>query len=130
VTGQQQDAAQRQLNAAGLKAGVVYVSSDEAQGTVVSQAPAAGSTQKRGTRIQLNVALGPTPGAQRTVPDVLGLDAAAARARLTAAGFNVQTLRQGVTVSSQIGRVVDEQPGGGKRAPVGSIVTIYVGRAA
>ena len=62
VTGQQQDVAQKQLNSAGLKAGVVFVASDEAQGTVVSQAPGAGSTQKRGTRIQLNVSLGPTPG--------------------------------------------------------------------
>ena len=68
VTGQQQDVAQKQLNSAGLKAGVVYVKSDEAQGTVVSQAPEAGSTQKRGTRIQLNVSLGPTPGTLKASP--------------------------------------------------------------
>jgi len=130
VTGQQQDAAQRQLNTAGLKAGVVYVPSDEPLGTVVSQAPDAGTTQKRGTRIQLNVSLGPSPGEQRAVPDVVGLDPAEARSRLDAAGFHVQTLPQGVTDQSQVGQVVDEQPGGGKRAPVRSIVTIYVGRAA
>jgi len=130
VTGQQQDAAQKQLNAAGLKAGVVYVASDEAQGTVVSQAPKAGTTQKRGTRIQLNVSLGSTPGTLKGVPDVLNLDPDAARSKLTAAGFKVQTLPQGVTDSSQIGKVVDEQPTGGKNAPAGSVVTIYVGRAA
>ena len=130
VTGAQQDVAQKQLNAAGLKAGVVYVKSDEAQGTVVSQAPESGTTQKRGTRIQLNVSLGPTPGTLKGVPDVRNLDAAAARAKLTAAGFKVQTLAQGVTDSSQIGKVVDEQPAGGKNAPAGSVVTIYVGRAA
>jgi eukaryotic-like serine/threonine-protein kinase len=130
VTGQQQDAAQKQLNAAGLKAGLVYVASDEAQGTVVSQAPEAGTTQKRGTRIQLNVSLGATPGTLKGVPDVLNLDADAARAKLTAAGFKVQTLPQGVSDSSQIGKVVDEQPAGGKNAPAGSVVTIYVGRAA
>ena len=48
-----------QLNASGLKAGIVYVASDEVQGTVVSQAPEGGTTQKRDTRIQLNVSLGP-----------------------------------------------------------------------
>jgi beta-lactam-binding protein with PASTA domain len=128
VTGQQQDVAQKQLNAAGLKAGVVYVASDEPQGSVVSQAPEGGTTQKRGTRIQLNVSLGPTPGTLKGVPDVRNLQPAAARAKLTAAGFRVQTLSQGVSDSSQVGKVVDEQPAGGRNAPAGSVVTIYVGR--
>jgi serine/threonine-protein kinase len=130
VTGQQQDVAQKQLNAAGLKAGVVYVPSDQPQGTVVSEAPTAGTKQKRGTRIQLNVSLSSTPGTLKGIPDVRNLDAGAARAKLTAAGFKVQTLGQGVTDSSQIGKVVDEQPAGGKNAPAGSVVTIYVGKAA
>jgi beta-lactam-binding protein with PASTA domain len=130
VTGQQQNVAQKQLNAAGLKSGVVYVASDEPQGTVVSQAPEGGTAEKRGTRIQLNVSLGPTPGTLKGVPEVRNLDAAAARAKLTAAGFKVQTLRQGVSDPSQVGKVVDEQPAGGRNAPAGSVVTIYVGRAA
>ena len=129
VTGQQQDVAQKQLNAAGLKAGVVYVASDEVQGTVVSQAPEGGTTQKRGTRIQLNVSLGPR-AVVKGVPDVRNLDAGEARAKLEAAGFKVQTLPQGVSDPSQVGKVVDEQPAGGKNAPTGSVVTIYVGRAA
>lgn len=129
VTGQQQDAAQRQLNAAGLKAGVVYLKSDESQGTVVSQAPAGGATRARGTRIQLNVALGPQPGTLKGVPDVRNLDPAAARGKLTAAGFTVQTLRQPVSDPSQVGKVVDEQPRG-RNAPLHSVVTIYVGRRA
>jgi len=129
VTGQQQDDAQRGLNAAGLKSGVVYVESDEQQGTVVSQAPAAGATRARGTRIQLNVALGPRPGTLKGVPDVRNLDPAAARAKLSAAGFNVQTLRQPVSDPGQVGKVVDEQPRG-RNAPLHSVVTIYVGRKA
>jgi eukaryotic-like serine/threonine-protein kinase len=128
VTGQQQDVAQKQLNVAGLKAGVVYVASDELQGTVVSQAPEGGTTQKRGTRIQLNVSRGPR-AVVKGVPDVRNLDAGEARAKLTGAGFRVQTLPQGVSDPSQVGVVVDEQPAGGKNAPTGSVVTIYVGRA-
>jgi serine/threonine-protein kinase len=115
VTGRQQHVAQRQLNAAGLKAGVVYLESDEPKGIVVSQAPAGGATRTRGTRIQLNVALGPRPGT--------------ARAKLAAAGFTVQTLRQPVSDRSQVGKVVDEQPRG-RNAPARSVVTIYVGRSA
>lgn len=129
VTGQQQDDAQRQLNAAGLKAGVVYVKSDQPQGSVVSQSPAGGQTVKRGTRVQLNVALGAHPGTLKGVPDVRNLDPATARSKLSAAGFNVQTLRQPVTDPSQVGKVVDEQPRG-RNAPLHSVVTIYVGTKA
>ena len=129
VTVQQQDAAQRQLNSAGLKAGVVWVPSDQPEGTVVSQAPDAGTTQKRGTRIQLNVSLGPNPGEQRAVPNVVGVDPATARSRLESAGFEVQTLQQRVGDRGQVGKVVDEQTAGGRRAPVGARISIYVGRA-
>lgn len=129
VTGEQQDVAQRDLNAAGLKAGVVYFKSDEERGTVISQAPAGGTTRARGTRIQLNASLGPRPGTLKGVPDVRNLDPAAARAKLAAAGFNVQTLHQPVSNRSQLGKVVDEQPRG-RNAPARSVVTIYVGRKA
>ena len=129
ATGRQQHVAQRQLNAVGLKAGVVYLESDEPKGTVVSQAPAGGATRARGTRIQLNVALGPRPGTLKGVPDGRNLAPAAARAKLAAAGFTVQTLRQPVSDPSQVGKVVDEQPRG-RNAPVRSVVTIYVGRLA
>jgi eukaryotic-like serine/threonine-protein kinase len=127
VSGQQQDVAQRKLNAAGLKAGVVYLESDEDRGTVISQAPAGGTTRARGTRIQLNASFGPRPGTLKGVPDVRNLDPATARAKLTAAGFNVQTLHQPVRDRSQVGKVVDEQPRG-RNAPSRSVVTIYVGR--
>lgn len=130
VTGQQQDAAQRQLNSAGLKAGVVWVPSDQPEGTVVSQAPDGGTTQKRGSRIQLNVSLGPTPGEQLVVPKVVGLDPATATSRLEGAGFSVAILRQPVSDPSQVGKVVDEQTAGGRRAPVGAAIVIYVGRKA
>jgi beta-lactam-binding protein with PASTA domain len=129
VTGQQQDVAQRTLNAGGLKVGVVYLESDEDRGIVISQAPAGGTTRDRGTRIQLNSSFGPRPGTLKGVPDVRNLDPAAARAKLTAAGFNVQTLHQPVSDRSQVGKVVDEQPRG-RNAPARSVVTIYVGRKA
>ena len=128
VTGQLQDAAQKQLNAAGLKAGVIYVPSDQPQGTVVSQSPAGGKTVKRGTRVQLNVALGSQPGTLKGVPDVRNLAPATARSKLEAAGFKVQTLQQAVTDPAQVGKVVDEQPAGGRNAPAGSVITIYVGK--
>jgi beta-lactam-binding protein with PASTA domain len=130
VIGQPQENAQRRLNSAGLKAGVVYVPSQEPEGTVVSQSPSPEVVRKRGTRVQLNVSLGPSPGEQVAVPNVLGMDPAGAKSRLRAAGFEVLTLPQGVSDRSQIGKIIDEQPARGRRAPSGSTLVIYVGRAA
>jgi serine/threonine-protein kinase len=127
VTGLSQAAAQRQLSAAGFKPGVVYVSSSEAQENVVAQSPQGGTTAKRGSHVQLNASLGPNPGALQAVPNVLGLTARQATARLRSAGFKVQELtRKG---SGQVGKVVDEQPGAGREVPQATTVTIYVGRA-
>jgi beta-lactam-binding protein with PASTA domain len=128
LTGEVQSAAQRELNADGFKALVVYVSSDQPAGLVVSQAPSGGATARRGTRIRLDASLGPTPGVRKGIPKVIGLDPQAAAERLSSAGFRVQRLTQSTTVSSQDGLIVDVQPGGSNRVPVGSTVTIYVGR--
>jgi beta-lactam-binding protein with PASTA domain len=125
VTGMSQAQAQRKLAAVGFKAGVVYVPFDSPEETVVAQSPDGGTTARRGTRIQLNAALGSNPGALETVPSVLGLSAAQARSRLSGAGFKVQQLTRKVTRASQAGTIVDEQPA--KKAPAGTTVTIYAG---
>ena len=127
VTGKPQDQAQQQLQAAAFEASVVYVSSGKPAGTVVSQSPAGGTPAKRNTRVQLKASLGPNPGPQQVVPNVIGLSPGQAEARLRAAGFDVQQLPQTVQDRSKNGIIVDEQPGPGKKAPTGSTVTIYVG---
>jgi len=128
LTGNQQQAAQRQLNQVGFKARLVYVPSDQPEGVVVSQAPDGGSTAKEGTRITVNASLGPNPGAGQAVPKVIGLDPQTATSRLVSAGFEVQRLVQKTSVRSQSGKVVDVQPARGVHAPAGSFITIYVGR--
>jgi serine/threonine-protein kinase len=128
VTGQAQEAAQRQLNAIGFKSRVVYVPSDQPQGTVVSQSPGGGSSAKVGTRITLNASLGPNPAAGQVVPKLIGVDPQTATSRLESAGFKVQQLTQKTSVRSQNGKVVDCQPAAGIHAPAGSTVTFYVGR--
>jgi len=79
--------------------------------------------------VQLNASLGPNPGAQQSVPNLVGLTAQQAVAKLRAVGFKVQELTRSVSNRSQNGRVVDEQPGGGRQVPQGTTVTIYIGRA-
>ena len=119
VTGLGQAAAQRRLAAAGFRPGVVYVSSDEPQENVVAQSPQGGTRAKRGSHVQLNASLGPNPGALEAVPNVLGLTATQAIAKLRSVGFKVQELARAVSDRSQNGRVVDEQPSGGRKVPRG-----------
>lgn len=129
VVGLQQGPAQRRLNRAGLRSRVVYVTSQSPAGQVVSQTPSAGSSVKRGSRVRISVSLGPNSPATTVVPDVIGNDQQSATTKLQNAGFTVQVIQVPVTDPSQIGKVVDEQPGGGSRAPTGSQVTIYVGQS-
>jgi beta-lactam-binding protein with PASTA domain len=125
VTGQQQDFAQKELNDAGFKPKVVYVPSDDPEGTIVAQSPTGGTTTKAGRNVQINASLGPNATALQPVPNTLGLTRTEATSRLRDAGFKVQTLTRKTTSKSQDGKVLDEQP---RRAPGGSTVTIYLGR--
>jgi beta-lactam-binding protein with PASTA domain len=104
------------LNGTGFKAGVVSVPSADPKGSVVSQSPAGGPTRRTGTRIQLNVSLGPDPGTQKVVPDVLGLDPQAARAKLSGAGFNVLTLASRSPTAARTARSwTNSRPAAGAR---------------
>jgi serine/threonine-protein kinase len=118
------------LQKAGLLPSVLYVPSQEPADTVVAQAKPAGTMLTRGAHVQVNVSRGPNAEADRAVPDVLGRDEQTARQRLEAAGFTVLVLDQQTSDPAQDGRVVDEQPVSGARAPAGSQVTIFVGRSA
>jgi serine/threonine-protein kinase len=128
LVGQNRKSAAEQTRSLGLKVVIRYVPSEEAVGTVVSQSPAAGTSRKRGEGVLVNLSFG--PGGQETakvVPGVIGKDEQTARSTLEGAGFVVEVWRLRVSKPSQNGIVVDEQPGGGQKAPQGSTVTITVG---
>jgi serine/threonine-protein kinase len=125
VVGLQQNVAQRRLNRPGLAVRVQYVASSKPSGQVVDQSPAAGTSMKKGSRVQITVSLG-SNATTTQVPDVVGQDQQTATTTLQGAGFEVQVIDVPATDPSQNGNVVDEQPAGGSRAPQGSTVTIYV----
>lgn len=128
VVGLNQTVAQRRLQAAKLTSRVVYVASTQPAGRVVAQRPLPGTKVKSGSRVQLNVSTGPNPQTSTPVPDVLGQDESTATTTLQNAGFQVEVIDQPTADQTQDGIVLDEQPGGGTRAPRGSVITIYVGR--
>ena len=129
VVGTQQLAAQRRLRTAGFVVRTSYVTSSRPEGIVVSQSPSAGTSAARGSTVRLGISLGPAPKPARTVPDVVGEDEATATADLRRAGFTVEVVDQPTDDPNEEGVVLDEDPAPGTRAPAGSQVTIFVGRA-
>jgi beta-lactam-binding protein with PASTA domain len=48
---------------------------------------------------------------------------------LTQAGFETSVQLRPTSNNDEVGRVIEQRPGGGTRAPEGSTVTIWVGAA-
>jgi eukaryotic-like serine/threonine-protein kinase len=128
VTGLAQTPALRQLNTLGLRPTVVYRKSSQPVNRVLQQAPAAGATARRNSRVALVVSAGPSPQPTTPVPNVVGQDQATAANNIKDAGFKIVVLNRPVTNQNQDGIVVDEQPRGGFGIPAGSQVTIFIGR--
>jgi eukaryotic-like serine/threonine-protein kinase len=130
VNGLASSTAQGELRQAGLDVTLVeQVSSSAEPGTVLAQDPGAGASVPRGTAVQLTVAKRPPKVA---IPDVTtgNPTEAAARAKLTGAGFKVRTHRGTASDPSQVGKVISQSPAAGERRSRGATVTIVVGTAA
>jgi beta-lactam-binding protein with PASTA domain len=99
---------------------VDYTASSRPAGVVVANATA-------GSRERLQVSAGAQPNPLTSVPDVTGEDAATAVQDLQSAGFTVIQAKWPVSDSSRFGQVVYETPLGGRQAPSGSAIVLYVG---
>src|ERR671916_1685965 len=96
--------------------------SEEPEGAIISQTPAAGETLREGSRIYVIVS-----GRQvAEVPDVGGQTSKDANQILEEAGFEAEE-ETGESPESYEGYVIDQDPRGGRNAEVGSTVTITVG---
>jgi serine/threonine-protein kinase len=116
----------QQLESAGLRATVKYVTSQAPAGQVRGQNPAPGTKVPPRTPVQVNVSEGPNPGNPTAVPDVTGQDEASARSALQDAGFKVVTIQR--TGGGQSGTVVEQQPTAGTSVSTDEYVAIYVAR--
>ncbi len=123
VAGQSEAVATAALRHAGLvPVPALTASSTVADGVVISETPSAGSAVEKGTRVTIAVSTGP---GSSPLPDVTGLTAAQASAKLKEAGFRPTTEKQASsTVAS--GRVISTNPSAGTEAQAGSAVTVLL----
>jgi eukaryotic-like serine/threonine-protein kinase len=120
VTAEDYDLAASQLRDAGLVPRRVDQESAVSAGTVLDQNPAPDTTVAKGSTVTVTVSV----RGQATVPNVVDAGESAARAALSAAGFNV-TVQYPQGSPSCSGCIVEFQfPGADDRVDIGSTVTI------
>jgi eukaryotic-like serine/threonine-protein kinase len=128
LVGQPYQGAVQALVGVGLLVNSYPVESEEAQGTVVAQNPAASSSVGPQTVPRLNVAIGPSPRGTATVPDLTGPKIEDALG--SCADANVTCLMEDTNAPDpdNVGEVVDQDPAAGTRVPKLDQVTLFVGR--
>lgn len=128
VSGQSLSSAQNELQAKGFRIGGPQdePSDSFAEGQVTRTEPAAGATADRNAVVTVFV----STGVERVeVPDVTNQAESTASATLRGEGFDVSVETETVDSGEPIGRVLSQNPSGGRQADKGSTVTITVGVA-
>ncbi len=124
VVGQPLPQAITALRNAGFNPNPTYVDSSAPANQVIHQNPAPGTSEPKGTTVDVTVSNGPP---LVDVPDVVGYTSQQAVQTLEAAGFNVN--QQPVSTDASQNNIVQSQsPPGGSHATKGSTVTITIGQ--
>ena len=122
LRGQDREKAAATLTTARLRLGeIAQRPSELAVGTVVDQTPAAGTSARPGTAVQVSLAV-PLPA---TVPDLRGQDRARAADALTTAGLRLGQIADRPSELA-VGTVVDQIPPAGTNATAGTEVQIWL----
>lgn len=103
------------------KGGDVY-DNDVEKGKVASQDPEAGAEAKEGSVITVNISKGP---GEATVPSVIGMTKAEAKAKLQASGFELG-YSEFVASDKPKGEIVEQDPGAGETAKGGTEVNVKI----
>jgi len=120
------------LEKAGLLGARSERPSEADAGVVIGQEPEAGVEAAGGATVTVIVSSGPagqstsTTGAGTPVPDVVGMQAQQATAKLKQAGFEAVVTPIAASDGQEVGRVAEQDPGPGNRAPAGSAVRLTV----
>jgi serine/threonine-protein kinase len=125
VINETQAMAEHDITTAGLKVGTITQkqSSTVSRNHVISTNPGFGSSESRGSPVNIVVSTGKKPVATATVPNVKGLKLAAAKTQLKNAGFKWAIVPFQSTTAPP-NTVVSYSPTGSQ--PVGSVITLQV----
>ena len=125
VIGRNASDAQSELEQLGFNVSQQEADSTKPKGTVVDTSPRPGTSLPRGSQVTLTVSRGPQTA---PIPDVRGFTVAVAGQTVRAAGFKFVVRRQDTSDPTEDGIVVGETPEHDTQAPLGTTVTLTVGR--
>ena len=125
VVNMTQAAAQSGITAAHLSVGTTTTANDGSipSGSVISQAPAAGSSVPEGTSVSLVISLGP---AMVNVPNVVGMIQTNAEATITTIGLKVGAISTKNSNTITAGSVISQDPSSETSVPQGSSVNLVI----
>jgi serine/threonine-protein kinase len=123
VVGQQLNAADELLTNAGLSFKTKYVTSNKAPGTVLTQDPAAGTSVRSTTVVQLTVS-----SSQSTigVPNVVGFSQTNAGSSITSNNLTVGTQTSACSQSVATGNIASQSPVAGTQVKSGTPINLVV----
>ena len=127
VSGQSEQAAVTSLNRAGILASLFFVPASDELGTVEQQAKAAGTNLPYHSHVQLNISRGPGQKTDETVPNVIGRTLTDAVSAVNAAHLRLIYVKYAVTSAGQIGKIVQQSPLAGGKAPQNAQVLVFLG---
>jgi eukaryotic-like serine/threonine-protein kinase len=127
VSGQSEQAAATSLNQAGVLASLFFVPASDELGTVEQQAKPAGTNLPYHSHVQLNISRGPGQKTDETVPNVIGRSLTDAVSTLNAAQLRLIYVKYAVTSAGQAGKIVQQSPLAGGKAPQNAQVLVFVG---
>ncbi len=127
VQGQTEQAAVTSMSHAGILASLVFVPGEDTLGTVIQQAKPAGATVPFHSHVQINVSKGPNAKEDVTVPNAVGQTLDQAVSTMNAANLRLIYVKFPVTAQSQSGKIVQQSPLGGGKAPQNAQVLVYLG---
>jgi hypothetical protein len=114
------------IAASGLQIGQIteQLGNHPASDIILSQSPVGGQDVAAGTKIDIVI----VKAGGGSIPDVVGWSEKQAEQAILAAGFQAQIIEQ-QDYRKESGRVIDQEPLGGKPAPQGSSVNLYISAA-
>jgi beta-lactam-binding protein with PASTA domain len=127
VQGQTEQAAVTALGQAGILASLVFVPGDDPLGTVLQQAKAGGTTVPFHAHVQINVSKGPNAETDVSVPNAVGQTLSQAVSTMNAANLRLIYAKFPVTSRAQAGKIVQQSPLGGGKAPENAQIVVYLG---
>jgi serine/threonine-protein kinase len=127
VASQKEAGAVTALGNAGILASIVFVPGTDSLGTVLEQAKPAGTTVPFHSHVQINVSRGPNATTDEAIPNVIGQTLQQAVSTLNAAHLRLIYLKYPVTSRTQAGKVVQQSPLSGAKAPENAQVVVYLG---